>query len=141
MEDNGRRKVLLVDDEETVREVLAEILSAHGYAVDAVAEGVSALDKMRTTGYDLLILDVNIPGLDGIELCRRALDEHPGLDGRILFISGDTGGELEAVQVFVGSHGEMLSKPFVKEKFLDVVARLAGPGGSGGPEGGSAAEE
>jgi len=138
VEKNGRRKVLLVDDEPTVREVLEEILSVSGYAVDAVAEGVSALDKLRTTCYDLLILDVNIPGLDGIELCRRALDEHPELEGRILFISGDTGGELEAVQIFVGAHGETLKKPFVKEIFLDAVARLSGPCGG---EGGSAAVE
>lgn len=64
------RTILLVDDEPTLRETLAENLEADGFAVVTAADGAQALERFRASRPDLVILDLMLPGLSGLELCR-----------------------------------------------------------------------
>lgn len=64
-------KVLVVDDDATVREVVVDYLRNAGHEVHEAADGAGALDAVRQGGTDLLVLDVMMPGLDGLEVCRR----------------------------------------------------------------------
>ena len=64
-------RVLLVEDDELMRRSFTVALDRYGYQVTAAADGLAGLDLFRDHGYDLLILDVMLPGLDGIGLCRR----------------------------------------------------------------------
>lgn len=66
-----RRRILIVDDEETVREVAREYLELEGYAVMRAANGLEALRAAAATPPDLVILDLTLPGMDGLEVCRR----------------------------------------------------------------------
>jgi two-component system response regulator (stage 0 sporulation protein F) len=69
-------RILIVDDDPPVREVLAEFFTSRGYAVEPVADGLTALAAVERARPDLVLLDVRMPGLDGVEVLRRirALD-------------------------------------------------------------------
>ena len=64
-------KVLLVEDDQQTSELLSATLSAHRYAVDAIADGSEGLDLATHWSYDLILLDLLLPTLSGIEVCRR----------------------------------------------------------------------
>jgi CheY-like chemotaxis protein len=66
--------ILVVDDEPDIRENLRDILSDLGYAVDTAADGPGALDLVRKKAYDVALLDLRMPGMDGLELYRRIKD-------------------------------------------------------------------
>ncbi|HEY1331288.1 MAG TPA: response regulator transcription factor [Actinomycetota bacterium] len=64
-------RILVVDDERAVREAVARALTLEGYDVDSAADGTSALDAIRERPPDAVVLDVMMPGADGLEVCRR----------------------------------------------------------------------
>lgn len=66
-----RRRILIVDDEATVREVVGQYLELEGYSILSAANGLDALRMAKATPPDLIILDLTLPGMDGIEVCRR----------------------------------------------------------------------
>jgi two-component system sensor histidine kinase and response regulator WspE len=70
-EEARRKRVLVVDDSITVREVERQALEAHGYAVDVAVDGIDGWNAVRTGRYDLVVTDVDMPRLDGIELVKR----------------------------------------------------------------------
>lgn len=70
-EDLIDRRVLVVDDDPTVSEVVSEYLRAAGFVVDCVSDGFAAIDAERSIAPDLIVLDRMLPGIDGIEACRR----------------------------------------------------------------------
>ena len=88
-------RILVVDDETDLVEALARGLRREGYAVDTALDGDEALDKASFTLYDLICLDLTMPGIDGLEVCRR-LRENPveGVVPRILMLTArDTVGD------------------------------------------------
>lgn len=117
------KRILLVDDEELVREVCSELLSSEGYQVDTAADGVAALARMEAAGYDIIVLDINMPRLDGIDFYRKAAGGRPELKDRFLFITGDLFGEGETLHFFC-KNASVLKKPFTKKDFLDSVRRI-----------------
>ena len=74
---DDRRRVLVVEDERTIAEPIAARLRAEGFAVDVVHDGPSAVQAARTGRPDLVILDIMLPGFDGLEVCRRVQAENP----------------------------------------------------------------
>src|SRR6516225_9367623 len=66
-----RRRILVVDDEPTIREVVSEYLEVEGFEVMRAATGLEALNLAAARPPDLVVLDVMLPGIDGIEVCRR----------------------------------------------------------------------
>ena len=64
-------KILIVDDEDSIREVVREYAEINGYEADEATDGIDALDKSRSTTYDCVILDVMMPRLDGFSACRE----------------------------------------------------------------------
>jgi len=64
-------RILIVEDEEAIRTGLADVLVFHGYDVDSAAEGLVGLDKALTGRFDLILLDIMLPGMDGFEICDR----------------------------------------------------------------------
>jgi DNA-binding NtrC family response regulator len=64
-------KILVVDDEEAMRRSLADILRLEGYQVQALSNGISAIETLRQETFDLLLLDLKMPGMDGMEVLRN----------------------------------------------------------------------
>ena len=112
--------VLVVDDEEAVRVLVAETLQELGYAVLQAADGASGLDLLQSAGQvDVLVTDVGLPGLNGRQLADAARVLRPGL--RVLFITGYAGGAVGHEALEPGM--EILVKPFALHA---LVAKLRG---------------
>lgn len=119
---NGER-ILIVDDEESIRWMLKTTLEGIGYVVDQAANGVLALEKLSESGssYDLVISDVMMPVMDGAELVQSLEASHPGLP--VLLISGMLpDGELEAKGFALQT--PCLIKPFSIANLAEKVAEL-----------------
>jgi CheY-like chemotaxis protein len=91
MRDAPPKAVLIVDDDSSVRRVLAQLLSSCGYAVMEAEDGLDAWDKIRRSHTDIVISDLQMPQCDGSELCRRIRAEPELRHVRVVII---TGGEL-----------------------------------------------
>jgi DNA-binding response OmpR family regulator len=114
------RRVVLIDDDETVRELCAEALVDAGYRVHAFAAGEEALDALAALGVEVLVVDWNLPGLDGVEVTRRALALIPDLP--VLMISGN---RRDAEDAAVGSGVcRVIGKPFLIEELVAAVSAL-----------------
>lgn len=111
-------KVLVVDDEENIRELLSVSLKFQGYQVDTAADGPSAIDKCRTRKPDVLILDVMMPGMDGFGLLRRLRAD--GVEAPALFLSARDSVADKVNGLTIGGD-DYVTKPFSLE---EVVARL-----------------
>jgi signal transduction histidine kinase/ActR/RegA family two-component response regulator len=110
----GAETILLVDDEEAVRELAARILRTRGYSVIPAADATAALAALERTGkVDLLITDVVLPGLSGRELAERAAQLRPGL--RVLFMSGYTEDVILQRQLLAHDVA-ILQKPFTADR-------------------------
>jgi excisionase family DNA binding protein len=122
LEGTGHR-ILVVDDEESIRELLAKTLALAEYDVETVGEARSALERLRLGTYDLLIADLRMPGMDGLTLIREARRLHPPL--RVIIITGysSEASAIEAVNLGVVGY---LVKPFRVPQVLSAVARALG---------------
>jgi DNA-binding response OmpR family regulator len=84
---SDRRKVLVVDDDPQIRKILERILDSTRYHVISVSEGPSALSQFREFGPQLVILDIMMPGLSGIDVCQQLRKEFPERKFQVLMLS------------------------------------------------------
>ena len=119
----GGRRVLVVDDEESIRELLTKTLALAEYAVEAVGAARTALDLLRRENWDLLIADLRMPEMDGLSLIKEARRLHPSLP--VIIITGYSS-EASAIQaVNLGVVGYLV-KPFRIPQVLSAVAKALG---------------
>lgn len=116
-------RVLVVDDEESVRELLTRTLRLAEYEVETVADGASGLERLRQGPCDLLIADLRMPGMDGLSLIREARRLHPQLPVIIITGYSSEASAIEAVNLGVNGY---LIKPFRVSQVLAAVARTLG---------------
>lgn len=114
-------KILLAEDDESMRRFLTSALARAGHAVDSVGDGLSAEDAVKGSHYDLLIADIVMPGIDGIELARRASALQPRL--RVMFITGFAAVALKAREE-APRDARVLSKPFHLRELVAEVDRM-----------------
>jgi len=113
-------RILVVDDEEIVIQSCLRVLSGGGFQVDAVRDGLEALRAVDENGYDVLILDIKMPKMNGMEVLQRVKEAHPDID--LIMITGLH--EIEtAVQAMKLGAFDYLPKPFEPEELELVVAR------------------
>ncbi|MCL6639918.1 MAG: response regulator [Candidatus Rokubacteria bacterium] len=114
-------RLLIVDDEEPVRDVLGEYFSSHGYQVDTAGTGAEALDLVRSRRPDLVLLDVRMPGLDGVEVLKRLRE----VDGElpVIMITANEDVALARSMLSIGAF-DYVSKPF-DFRYLDRVVTAA----------------
>jgi DNA-binding response OmpR family regulator len=117
-----KRRVLVVEDEAPVRELLRLHLELAGFEIEEAAEGRGALRRLRENPFDLVILDVMLPGLDGVSLCRAIRAEGSNLNTPILMLTArDT--EADKVLGLESGADDYLTKPFgVRELIARVGA-------------------
>jgi two-component system OmpR family response regulator len=111
-------RMLVVDDEERICRFLGRALRSAGYDVDSATSGPAALRAVRAHDYDLVVLDLMLPGVHGSEVLRRMLDERP--DRRILVLSAVTGVEARVGCLEAGAV-DFLAKPFA---LAELLARI-----------------
>lgn len=116
-------KVMVVDDHPMWREAVARDLTEHGLRVVATAgDGPQAVRRARAAAPDVLVLDLNLPGLPGVEVCRELVEENPDLRVLVLSASGEQADVLEAVKS--GATGYLL-KSAGPQELVDAVRRTA----------------
>jgi excisionase family DNA binding protein len=120
---HGRPKVLVVDDEENVRKLLVKALSVADYDVDAASDGPTALDQLRKTDYQLLVTDLRLPGMDGLEIVRQARRSH--LDVPVVIITGHSDEDTAIEAANLGVRG-YLKKPLKMHTVMEAAARILG---------------
>jgi type II secretory ATPase GspE/PulE/Tfp pilus assembly ATPase PilB-like protein/CheY-like chemotaxis protein len=104
-------KVLLVDDEDSLRKVLKDLLEREGYEVSEARDGVQALDQVDRVGPDIVVLDLNLPGLDGYGVLSH-LRSRPATAGLPVIVLTAKGDEDNEVRVFALGADDFLQKPF-----------------------------
>src|SRR5918999_2486131 len=109
-----RARVLAVDDEADIRELLRELLGRAGYDVEVAEDGRAALRALFAARPDLVILDVNMPGLDGWQTLERIRDVS---DVPVLMLTARTG-ELEKVRALTRGADDYVTKPFARQELL-----------------------
>ena len=113
-------RILIVDDEEIVIRSCLRILAGDEFQVEAVQDGREALRKIEENPYDVMILDIMMPNIDGLEVLRRVKETHPNVD--VIMITGlsqiDT-----AVQAMKLGAFDYISKPFEPDELKLVVQR------------------
>lgn len=114
--------ILVVEDEPAIREGLLDVLVFHGYTVDSAETGPKGLDKARTGKFDLILLDIMLPGLDGYEICDRIRSED--LSQPIIMLTAKTSDE-EIVHGLKLGADDYVSKPFsIQQLVLRIEAVL-----------------
>ena len=119
----ARRRVLVVDDEASIRDLLSKTLALAEYDVDVAADGRSALERIGIYQYDLLIADLKMPGIDGLAVIREAKRYNAQL--AVLIITGysSEASAIEAVNLGVSGY---LTKPFRVPQVLAAAAKALG---------------
>jgi len=117
------RQVLIVEDEPPIRELLRLHLELVGFNVSEVADGRAALDVIRSRPFDLIVLDVMLPGVDGITLCRAARAEGANVSTPLLMLTArDT--ESDKVLGLESGADDYLTKPFGMRELMARVSAL-----------------
>lgn len=118
-------KLLVVDDEATSRKSLSQILELEGYEVENASNGEMALQKMRNTRYDLAIMDIKMPGMDGIDVLRAAAEEKIDIQFILLTAYGSVETAIEAVRKHV--HDYILKPARPEQIIMSVKSALESP--------------
>jgi CheY-like chemotaxis protein len=112
--------VLVVDDEPGMRETLVEILSASGYCVSTAADGEGALEAMRATSYDVVVMDIRMPGRDGVSILQELGDPPP----HVILMTAHAPKERLYDALDANAYAVM-TKPFPVPELLGLVASAA----------------
>jgi two-component system NtrC family sensor kinase len=113
----ARRRALVIDDEHDLAELLAEMLSREGFAVEVAFDGKQALAELGRRSYDLVLSDVRMPDLDGPALLQKLRSDRPALADRLIFVTGDTLG--------LGPLIETLDRPIIEKPITpDEIRRV-----------------
>jgi len=116
-------RILLAEDDDELRGFLSRGLRRAGHSVDAVGDGETALARADHAAYDLLVADVVMPGIDGIELARRLTMHQPGI--RIMFITGFAAVAMQDDRL-APHRPRVLSKPFhLRHLIAEIDALLS----------------
>jgi two-component system cell cycle response regulator CpdR len=113
-------RILLAEDDDSMREYLARALERSGYLVVSVDRGTAALPLLENEVFDLLLTDIVMPEMDGIELAQRATVINPGM--RVMFITGFAAVALKGQKTPPNSR--VLSKPFHLRDLVMEVDRM-----------------
>ena len=114
-------KIILAEDDEDMRRFLVKALEKAGHDVTSFGEGASAFEEIKQTSFDLLLTDIVMPEMDGIELARRAGELDPDL--KIMFITGFAAVTLNSDQQ-PPKDARILSKPFHLRDLVNEVERM-----------------
>jgi len=115
-------QILVIEDEEAIREGLIDVLVFHGYTVDSAATGPEGLEKARTGKFDLILLDIMLPGMDGYEICDRIRAEDRNQP--IIMLTAKTSDE-EIIQGLKLGADDYVPKPFsIQQLVLRIEAVL-----------------
>lgn len=115
-----RKRILLVEDEPIICEVCLKVLTREGYDVEIAANGREGEGKLEKKNYDLVIIDMRTPVMDGRQLYQQISEKYPDMIDRVIMTSGEVVGS--DIQGFLEKSGiPFLPKPFTSEELKKAV--------------------
>ena len=125
MTDQTPKKVLIVEDDQYLRDLYVEILEAEKYAVDRAADGMEGYQKMYQGGYDLVLLDIMLPQMDGLKILQKLKNETPPVKPNLkIVILSNLGQESAITQALgLGASGYMIKSEHTPDQ---VIAKVKG---------------
>lgn len=114
------KKILIVDDDSVLAHELSEILIEDGYSVQTAGDGEEALKLISKDQYDIILLDIKLPGMSGLDILKRLRDDPPR--GNIFIVSGSPDAKKQLYAEGI-SHmvKDIITKPFAIQFVLDMV--------------------
>ena len=116
------RSVLIIEDEKAQRESLQEMISLYGYEVETAGSGEQAVDLLKSKSFDVLLLDLNLPGLSGFDVIDYSVGEN--LESKIIVVSGDASFDSARQALKQGAY-DFLRKPYVPDELLNTMKNAA----------------
>ena len=116
-----KSRVLVVDDEDTLRTVLSQELKGEGYEVEAAADGQIAIDTLKVKPFDLVLLDIKMPNVNGFEVLKYIKQSHPNL--KVIMLTGfaDLKNAIESKKL--GAE-DFVSKPYDLVDLITTIERV-----------------
>lgn len=119
------RRILVADDEKAIRDMLKDVLASEGYEVDTVIDGNQAVDSVAKKQYDLLLLDVGMPGLDGYHVAEQ-VSAKQGYRAKIVILTGRDIA-MDSSQAILSGADAFLEKACGIDMLLKTVESMIGP--------------
>ena len=116
----GTKRVLVVEDEPGISEICRRVLISEGFEVDIAVNGRLAQDFLEEKKYDLCLIDIRTPEMDGMELYQWLKENHPQMAGRVIFTTGDSMGS-DTKSFVVQTGRPFLLKPFALIELKAIV--------------------
>ena len=121
------KKILVVDDDQFIRELYEDVLTQAGYEVVAAQDGEEGLAQILNGGFDLILLDIMLPKLDGIGVLSKLAAKTPKTkNGPVLVLTNLTADPMVAETVKLGARGYLLKAEFTPDKLLAAVKEYLG---------------
>ncbi len=114
-------KLLVVEDEDSLRTLLKSELETYGFAVDDADGGSSAMKSLNSTHYDVVILDIRMPDIDGLEVLRNIRQEN--LAEKVIMLTGVNELKIARDSLELGAN-DFLTKPYEFKKLLECINRV-----------------
>jgi CheY-like chemotaxis protein len=121
MAESARYTILVVDDEELVRNLIATLLSKVGHSSITAVDGVDALDRMKGNKIDAVITDIKMPNMDGVALTVEILKQYPGLPILVMTAFDE---EYSAGAAIAAGAREYIKKPFSPDEFFAQLQKM-----------------
>ena len=117
------KKILIVDDEPSIVLSLEFLMEKAGYTVFTAGDSESAMDKARAEKPDLVLLDINLPGRSGFEICQSMRENPEWKDVRIVMLTAK-GRDVDREKGFAMGADDYITKPFSTQEVVDTISRL-----------------
>ncbi|MFO7929089.1 MAG: response regulator [Candidatus Humimicrobiaceae bacterium] len=117
------KKILIVDDEQNIRKTLKQCLANEGYDIDIAVNGEEALKKIKDDNFDLVLLDIKMPGMNGMEVLNKLRERKDSTNVVMMTAYGTVERAVEAMKL---GAIDFLSKPFTPEEIRNLVKKIFG---------------
>lgn len=118
----GRERVLLVDDDEAIRALVQKILERHHYQVEVARDGQEAIEKLRDADYDVVLLDLMMPRVDGFGVMQHLRESNPELLRRVIVMTAFTAAARDRIE----PNCRLIAKPFDITELVGAIQNCVG---------------
>ena len=120
VQNNLNRNLLVVEDERVIGDICQRVLTKEGFNVTLARDGRKAIQLLAEIRFDLCLLDVRTPGIDGIELYKYICQTYPDLSFKVIFMTGDA--MAKSIPEFANQAGcQLLEKPFTTDQLISAI--------------------
>ncbi len=126
-QDQISKKILIVEDDEDLRNLYIQILQENGYQIEAAVDGLDGYEKMQSTAFDLVLLDIMLPKMDGLTLLERFQKEENGYKNKKVILMTNLGQDnLIARALTLGVQGYLIKSDYTPQQLLKEVETALG---------------